>query len=616
MKAAVFRFLKERVSPDTEFVNSLFVTVFVNKNNWIVRRNSLLSSLLINKNHLWYPIVVEFTNILDTNSYSYTLEELINLFEFVISPADKIINGAIYTPKRIRDYILSYCFDNISVSNNPRISDMACGCGGFLKDAAEMIHLRTGKTYKHIFRNNIYGIDIQPYSIKRTEILLSLLAISQGEDDNFVFNLWTADTLVFRFKESINNFKGFDIIVGNPPYVCSRRLSEEIRTNMQKWSVCRTGHPDLYIPFFQIALENLKENGIMGYITMNSFIKSLNGRALRDYFKYKSNSIRIIDFRGKQVFEKKSTYTCICFIKNIKSSSIEYAVDDDASLDTSIKFQHIRYSQLDNKRGWNLNNSQDVYALESIGTPIGKFSQSRHGIATLYNKVYIFTPIRETKRYYILGKDGNEYKIEKGLCKNIVNPNKQKTDVLFSDIIEKVIFPYSKDENGRMQIIPENILREKYPYAYHYLETQRYKLATRDKGKGEDYPVWYQFGRTQSLNMPPVKLFFPKIANRAPRCVLVNDPDLYLYNGMAFVGEDENHMIILQKVFESSLFWNYLISNSKPYSSDYYSLNGEYIKNFGIYDFTEEEILYLLNETDREAIDIFLYECYERKKRR
>ena len=174
--------------------------------------------------------------------------------------------------------------------------------------------------------------------IKRTEILLSLLAISYGEDDNFEFNLWKADTLVFNFKESINDFKGFDIIVGNPPYVCSRRLSDEARTNMQKWSVCRTGHPDLYIPFFQIAVENLKDNGIMGYITMNSFIKSLNGRALRDYFKHKSNRIRIIDFRSKKVFEKKSTYTCICFVTNQESSCIEYAVDENASLDASIRF--------------------------------------------------------------------------------------------------------------------------------------------------------------------------------------------------------------------------------------------------------------------------------------
>ena len=84
MNAAVSRFLRDHVSSEIEFVNSLFVTVFVTKNNWIVRKNSLLSSLIIKKNNLWYPFVVEFTNILDTNNYRYTLEVLINLFEYIV----------------------------------------------------------------------------------------------------------------------------------------------------------------------------------------------------------------------------------------------------------------------------------------------------------------------------------------------------------------------------------------------------------------------------------------------------------------------------------------------------------------------------------------------------
>ena len=43
---------------------------------------------------------------------------------------------------------------------------------------------------------------------------------------------------------------------------------------------------------------------------------------------------------------------------------------------------------------------------------------------------------------------------------------------------------------------------------------------------------------------------------------------------MAFVDEDERKMRILQKIFESNIFWNYIVANSKPYSSGYYSLNG------------------------------------------
>ena len=157
MNAAVTKFLRNHISSDIELVNSVFVTTFVNKNNWMVKNNSLLSSLLIDKNHLWYSVVLDFTNLLDANNYRYTLEELINLFEFVISPADKVVNGAIYTPLHIRTYILDYCFDNVTISDNCKIADLACGCGGFLKDAAERLHSKTCKSYKQIFSNNIYS---------------------------------------------------------------------------------------------------------------------------------------------------------------------------------------------------------------------------------------------------------------------------------------------------------------------------------------------------------------------------------------------------------------------------------------------------------------------------
>lgn len=608
---AINRFLK-KCPKEITFINKLFVTSYIKHHHLTVTNSSLLCAYLLTDAEE-NEYLLGFDEAMKEDGRTYSFEDYIELFEFVISPSDKIVNGAVYTPKYIREYIENYCFSSFHKDlSTCKIIDMSCGCGGFLVDAALRLKKQTGKSFKLIFQDNIFGIDIQSYSVERTKIMLSLLAVSLGEDSSFDFNIWQADTLGIDFHERISDYDGFDIIVGNPPYVCSRNMAPETKELMKNWSVCTTGHPDLYIPFFQIAMQNLSKDGVMGYITMNSFLKSLNGRAVRQYFQEKRKLIHIIDFRGKQVFRSKSTYTCLFFAENNVSDFLYYVSKDNNSLSESHVYNIFNYKDFDSKKGWNLNNTQDVQVLENVGTPIGKFSQSRHGIATLCNKVYIFSPVRETQRYYILNKDGNEYNIEKGLCKDIVNPNKLNSDVIFGNIIEKVIFPYRKDENGKMQIIPETILQNDYPNAYHYLETQKDKLATRDKGKGKDYPVWYQFGRTQSLNMPPVKLFFPKIANRAPRCVLVNDPNLYLYNGMAFVGEDEKQMMILQKVFESSLFWNYLISNSKPYSSDYYSLNGEYIKNFGICDFTEDEITYLLNETDREAIDTFLKECYAR----
>lgn len=82
------------------------------------------------------------------------------LFEFVISPSDKIVNGAIYTPKDIRYTIIYHCLGHLNNEQlrHVRICDIACGCGGFLMDAAEYIHIQTQKPFKEIFQENIMAL--------------------------------------------------------------------------------------------------------------------------------------------------------------------------------------------------------------------------------------------------------------------------------------------------------------------------------------------------------------------------------------------------------------------------------------------------------------------------
>ena len=609
MNPYILSFLKNNISSDTRFINRLFVTAVITRNKWVVKKNSLLSSLIIDKAHPDYQVLAQFIDVLEKYNFQYTFDDLISLFEFVISPHDKIVNGAVYTPQYIRDYIEDYCWSvykgNIDVC---RIIDLSCGCGGFLVDMARKMKERSNKTYKQIFSENIYGIDVQDYAIERTKILLSLLALSMGEDDEFSYNLWAANTLNFNFQEKFRPYHGFDIIIGNPPYVCSRNLPQETKEIIKKWSVCSTGHPDLYIPFFQVAIENLSSNGVMGYITMNSFLKSVNGRALREYFNTLHKLIHIIDFRGRQIFQSKNTYTCLFFAENKKSDYLYYGVYD--GLFENFKYNRFEYSGLDSKKGWDLNETTKIHQLESVGKPIRKFAQSRHGLATLCNKVYIFAPVRTTKRFYILRQNGVDYPIEKAICKDIVNPNKFNSEVVFADVIKKIIFPYEKNHEGKMTIIPEYKLQEVYPCTYRYLLAQKAQLAARDKGKGKNYDIWYQFGRTQSLNLPSLKLLVPKIANRAPRCILIDNPNLYFYNGFAFVGENVETLYVLQKILESSIFWEYIVANSKPYSSDYYSISGSYIYNFGIHNFSTEEKQYLLTENRKEMIDSFLRRIY------
>lgn len=605
----IFSFLREHSSTTPKDVDRLIISAFLEVNKLKPQNNKLLKEYSIGKeDNKEYTSLIDFVSVINAETDKFGFEELIELFEFVISPAERIINGAIYTPANIRDYIVKEAFGKqTDLTKSFKVSDIACGCGGFLFNASIALKNRTGLPYSEIFKNHIFGLDIQKYSINRTKLLLSLLALKAGEDDElYEFNLLQGDSLDFNWSDTVNGFKGFDIILGNPPYVCARNLDEETKEKLKNWEVCKSGNSDLYIPFFQIAIGNLAENGILGFITMNSFFKSLNGRALRDYFQRKELAFSIIDFGSEQVFKSKNTYTCICFIENRNQNYISYSASKINALRNKQSFIEISYQNLDSKKGWNLKDNETISKIESTGTPFGELYKTRHGIATLKNNIYIFRPIREDDEFFYL-QNGNVYRIEKGICKDIVNSNKLSRKVSLDKLKEKVIFPYNEKEKPKL--LSEELISDKYPEAYKYLVHKRSILDQRDKGNG-NYEKWFAFGRTQSLEKIENKMFFPKYSDRTPNFIINSDVDLLFYNGLAVVDSSRTEMKIVKKVMESSVFWYYIKTTSKPYSSNYYSLNGNYIKNFGICELDTKETEFILKETDRGILDEFFEDKY------
>lgn len=604
MKKQVFQYLSQCSTQPNE-VDRLIISAFLQKNKLVVRKNKFLKSFVISKSNIEeYNKFTKFISVLDKEIIEFGTEELIELFEFVVSPSDRIINGAIYTPFKIREYILSQSLSRQrNRLENVKIADISCGCSGFLYTAAKELKKRTGNTYAEIFQNQIFGLDIQDYSITRSKLLLTLLALTEGEDiEEFHFNLYHGDALTFKWNEYYDHFEGFQIIVGNPPYVCARNLDKSVKDNLQHWSVCKSGNPDLYIPFFQIGYENLSENGILGFITMNTFFKSLNGRALRKYFEDNKVGIRIIDFGTLQIFKSKSTYTCICFIEKIQQNYIEYYKSKEKEFPANRnQYSRINYANLDAKKGWNLSDNEIISKIESTGTPLGELYTSRHGIATLRNDIFIFKPVAEDKKYYYL-QNGSLYPIEKGICKDILNSNKLSRKIDFNEVKEKVLFPYNN--NQKPKALDEVILKQKFPKAYEYLVKKKEELKKRDKGNGK-YEKWFAFGRTQSLERVGNKLFFPKFSDQIPEYLISNDDNLLFYNGQAIIGHTEDEMKVIKKIMESRLFWYYIKTTSKPYSSNYYSLNGNYIKNFGICSLDETEKKFVIKEEDKNVLDVF-----------
>lgn len=542
-----------------------------------------------------------------------SIENVISIFEQAIPQAEKTANGAVYTPKFIRDYIVEQTFKaQCKPIGECLCADIACGCGAFIYTLAVYVHENTRLPFRSIY-HQLYGIDISETSIGRAKILLALLAKINHEDvEDNDFRLYCGDTLTFNISElpRVKDNKGLDIIVGNPPYVRSKHIDADVKKNLTLWKTSKVGNADLYIPFFEIGVSSLNETGVLGFITVNSFFKSVNARALRKYFSENHVALKIIDFGEQLVFKKKLAYTCLAFISKKESQSLHYSKANISDIENTkrISFSSIDYDTLDSHKGWHLNNSdvlRNIERIENAGEALGDKYVIKNGIATLANDVFIFRPVREDSNYYYLQKNGKEYPIEKGICRDIIKPNILKSEAEIPQKEEKIIYPY--DANN--EVITEQSFIVNYPYAYSYLESCRKILDARDKGEG-NYGAWYAFGRTQAISDSGKKLLFPYISD-IPHFVYTPQKDMLIYCGYAIYNDSETELLFLKRVLESSVFDYYMKNTSKPYATGYYSYAKNYVKSFGIYPFSEAQKEYIISLNTKNEVDEYVKQMYD-----
>jgi len=607
-----------QLSNNLTIVNKLIVGAYLEFNSIKLKYNRVILSYIEGNDK---KEVSEFIELVKIKNGKFDFEDLIRLFEITIPSKDTITNGAVYTPKSIRDYIVKTSFTAVSSldHNTIIVGDIACGTGAFLYSVSKEIKRQTQKSFYQIFKDNIFGLDISDYAIERTKILLTLLALSQGEDrEEFIFNLFVGNALSFDWYKRYKPFRGFDIVVGNPPYVRSKHLSKETQQLMSKWEVTKSGNSDLYIPFFEIALKYLKDKtGILGYITVNTFKRSLNARKLRSYLNSNRFNLSILDFGSYQVFNKKSTYTCIVFIQKSSRNFILYEKINPKNIEQKREFSKIEYALLDDKKGWLLNTSEivkNIKKIESIGIPLGEKYPIKNGLATLSNTLFIFNPVDEDENYYY----HQEHKIEKSICRDIIKPNRLKREEEIEQLKEKIIFPYHKENrpkeyniiSTKMRLFDELYFKENFPYAYSYLFSHKKQLLSRDKGKSSKKYAWYEFGRTQALADYGEKLLFPYMSNQA-YFVYSNQKDLLFYAGYAIFldNKSQREIELLKIILKSKIFWYYIEHSSKPYSGNFFALAKNYVKDFGICELSREEEDFLLDSSNLDR-DEFLVKKY------
>jgi len=597
-------------------VETALVQLFVEANNISVKKNLLIKTLLDDKGDDVKVLKKRLESKIDTKN----IIDFVSVFELLIPHSDKKVNGAFFTPPNITNFIVSQTI----TSDSQKVCDPSCGCGAFLIAATIFISEKFKKNITDVIEKNIYGVDIADYSIRRAKILLSLLSLKDGDDKKDIkFNLKTADSLITNWKRLFNKTeKGFDVVIGNPPYVKFQDLDKELRGRLYKnWLTLKTGNYNLYFAFFELGIAIMKTDGILGYITPNNYFTSLAGVPLREYLESNKFIEKIIDFNHLKVFEAQ-TYTCITFLKKDEKEKLYYErVDDYETLSSLNKLQYsqIYFEDLNNKKWRLLRNSdqENIKKIEGVGKKLGDIVDIRVGIATCKDSIYFIDGSTLDSGYYHKSYQGKNYQIEK----EITQPIAKVSDFKVQDDLEKnsrrIIFPYRKN-NGGVEVIKANDLKSFYPQCYEYFVAAKKDLATRDKG-GIEYPEWYAYARTQGLNFLGKKLLTPTFSSE-PRFLLEQDENALFCNGYAIYLTDESNLFskmeqqlsldALRKILNSRLMDYYIKQTSVSIEGGYPCYQKNFIELLGIPNFTSDELNFLNQENDGNKVDSFLIKKY------
>ncbi len=440
--------------------------------------------------------------------------------------------------------------------NTIKILDPACGSGAFLVKAVDVLiaiyeeiqifklkeqgkyttaqrgkrapsgkQLTIDKEFdeektREIIKDNIYGVDINPESVQITKLSLFLKTASKNRrligldtrimvgnsliDDKkieperaFVWEDEFQDVLSKKWRDDT----GFDIIVGNPPYIRVQYLDHK-HIDWLKERYTKTAHQktDISSLFFELGKRLLKKNGRLSFITSNQFLIASYGSKTRKFLLTDFKILNIIDFSWFPVFKDALTYVSIFNLEN----------------NTPVDFQCLRIKEEDFKKPPNFNQSFKMRLGDLSGKPWRLWDKQTLNLLDRLDKFPKISSIGNAGTGLFTGLDEvyrltkNKYQ-ELGLEKDALLPVLTGTDpdrYATMNPKEFVIYPYEL-KNGETKIIQEKEFGKRYPKTYNYLVKEKTQLLERKDSRKtfESKKDWFgltRFGQLEIFKNPKI----------------------------------------------------------------------------------------------------------------
>lgn len=429
-----------------------------------------------------------------------------------------------------------------------------------------------------ILLHHIYGVDIDPQAVEVTKLslLLKLMEDENTESAEQLFkhsqvkllpdlsgNIKCGNSLVdkdfyadknlslfgkeemrkvntFDWKENFPKVfaeGGFDVVVGNPPYVRQEILGEEFKTYAKKRFTTFAGTADLYVYFIEKALSLLNSKGIYSIIVANKWMRANYGENLRKFLKTK-RIYKIIDFGDLPVFKSATTYPCILKLSNEKPKNLSVAQLkslDFVSLKEAVK-KHSYTVDLPSleDRGWSLSNQKESALLDKIkkaGIPLGEYVERKiyYGIKTGLNEAFV---IDEATKNRLVAEDPKSAEV--------IKPFLEGKDIKRYAFLENkkwlILFPKGFT-NEKKKLNKTFSIEKEYPAIFKHLKPFQKKAEDRyDQGE-----YWWELRACDYYGeFEKEKIIYPNILQKPEftfdaenfftnqKCFIISIPDKYL----------------------------------------------------------------------------------------
>jgi hypothetical protein len=270
---------------------------------------------------------------------------------------------------------------------------------------------------------------------------------------------------------------GFDVVIGNPPYISHDKIPGQLKTEIRNHYQSYQPFADVYCYFIEKAIELQNQRGILSLITSNSYLRAEYGAPIRGLLQNKNMLLRVLNIEDSQVFESAVVNVAIIVSRKMANLADDFCIVVNSpfsgdNFEDFVNCNGFNYPQAYfNSRAWNLVEPRFVELqskLESSGRTLEQLrTKIRLGIATGSNEAFL---IDEDKK--------------RELCER----NPVNAEIIKPILRGRDIFRYSYTSAGQYILLAKNgvNVQRDYPDIYEHLES----FGDRFRNRGAQGQHW------------------------------------------------------------------------------------------------------------------------------